>query len=356
MATDGLRLSKSAIRWSAVGLVVSSSIIIAISIFSGVTVSDLARLGYVPFALAAALSAAKLLVQVGRFRVLVTGFTRDSRPDLSGLAVARIGSEFVALSTPASIGGEFLRAAWLSGKGVVGGKAVWIGYYEVVLDVYVSGAIGLVSAAFAFSRGATLLASTILVIVLLLVVGYSIFFLVPAFRGIPKIPGRWFKFAGIFIGGPRATRFEKAVQEGSANFSRAAREILRRDVLPTFLLTLALTIVQAVLSGAVLWIILNAAGLNLDLTSSILVAYGATAIAALPISIGGSGLTELAVSAYLSTVYGLTSWPAVVLWRVASYQVILVISGIAFLLLVRKATRAPPRIFPSPPEVPAITP
>jgi uncharacterized protein (TIRG00374 family) len=315
-------------------------------VFSGVTVSDLAKLGYVPFALAAVLSSAKLLVQVVRFRVIVAGFTRDSRPDLRGLAEARMGSEFVALSTPATVGGEFVRAAWLAGKGVVGGKALWIGYFEVVVDVYVSSALGLVSAAYAFSRGATVLASTILVIVLLLVFVYSIFFLVPAFRGIPKIPERLFRFAGLFIGGPRSTRLERAVQEGSVNFSLAARAILRRDALPTFLLTFALTIVQALLSGAVLWIILNAAGLNIDLGSATLVAYGATAIAALPISIGGSGLTELAVAAYLSTVYGFTSWAAVVLWRVASFQVVLAISGVAFLLLVHKATRTSSKSLP----------
>jgi glycosyltransferase 2 family protein len=336
---NGFRLPKSAIRWSAVGLVVSSSIIIVISVFSGVTVSDLARLGYVPFALAAILSSAKLLVQAVRFRIIVTGFTRDSRPDLSGVAVARMGSEFVALSTPATIGGEFLRAAWLSGKGVVGGKALWIGYFEVVVDVYVGGALGLVSAAYAFSRGATVLASTILVIVLLLVVGYSVFFLVPAFRGIPRIPRRLFRFAGFFIGWPRAARLEKAVEKGSVNFSLAARAILRREALPTILYALALTILQAILSGVVLWIMLNAAGLNIDLGSATLVAYGATAIAALPISIGGSGLTEIAVAAYLSTIYRFTSWAAIVLWRVASFQVVLGVSGIAFLLLVHKATR-----------------
>jgi len=165
--------------------------------------------------------------------------------------------------------------------------------------------------------------------------------LIPALRGIPKVPGRLFKFAGLFIGGPRAARLEKAVLEGSVNFSRAAREILSRDALPTILYALVLTIVQALLSGVALWIILNAAGLRIDLASSTLVAYGATAIAALPISIGGSGITELAVASYLSLVYGFSSWAAVVLWRVASFQVVLGVSGIAFLLLVHGATKPP---------------
>jgi glycosyltransferase 2 family protein len=345
---NGIRISKSAIRWIAVGLFVSSSILAIISVFSGVSFSDLTRLGYLPFALAAMFCFAKLLVQVVRFRTIVTGFARDPRPDLGGAAIARMGSEFVAQSTPSMVGGEFLRAAWLSGKGVVGGKALWIGYFEVVLEVYVSSALGLISAAYAFSRGATAIASTILVVVSLLVVGYSVFFLVPAFRGIPKIPRRLFRFAGLFIGGPRAARLEKTVQEGSVNFSLAARATLKKEALPTILYALGLTVIQALLSGAALWIILNAAGLRIDLLSATLVAYGATAIAALPVSIGGSGLTELAVAAYLSTVYGFTSWAAVVLWRIASFQVVLVVTGVAFLLLVRKTTRTNPQESPKP--------
>src|ERR1700674_128977 len=133
-----MNLPKSALRWIAVGLVVSSSTVIIISIYSGVTFADLARLGYIPFALAATVSCSVLLVQVLRFRLMVRGLAKDPSPDLGGVTVARIGSEFVARSMPSMVGGEFVRAAWLSGKGVVGGKAVWLGYFEGIADVYVS--------------------------------------------------------------------------------------------------------------------------------------------------------------------------------------------------------------------------
>ena len=313
--------------------------VILISVFSGVSISDIARVGYVPFILAVVVSLARLVVQVIRFRVILTGFTIDSKPDMGGLAIARMGSEFVALSTPALVGGEFVRAAWLAGKGVVGGKALWISYFEVVLEVYVSSVLGLISAAYALSRGATVLASTIFAVVLIVVIGYSIFFLIPAIRGIPKVPGRLFRFAGIFIGETRAARLEKTVQMGAVDFSLAAHAILRRDILPTIVYSLVLTVIQALMSGVVLWIILNAAGLSIDLFSSTLVAYGTMAIAALPISIGGSGLTEIAVASYLFSVYEFSSWTAVVLWRIASFQVVLGVSGIAFLLLVHRATK-----------------
>ncbi len=336
---NGIQLPRSAIRWIAVGLVASTAILVVISLFSGVSVSDFAKLGLLPFVLASIISITKLLVQVVRFRIMVSGFAGDSVPDLKGAAMARIGSEFVALSSPSMIGGEFVRAAWLAGKGVAGGKALWLGYFEVVIDVYVSSALGLIAAWYAFSKGATVIGSTIVVIVFLLVVGYTVFFLVPALRGIPKIPRRLFDFAGIFVGGPRARRFEAVVQASARDFSQASRAVLKKDALPVILKAVGLTILQAALSGAALWIVLTAAGLKIDLFSSTLVAYGATAIAALPISVGGSGITELAVASYLTLVYGLTSWAAVVMWRIASFQVVLAISGIALLLLVHKATK-----------------
>jgi uncharacterized membrane protein YbhN (UPF0104 family) len=62
------------------------------------------------------------------------------------------------------------------------------------------------------------------------------------------------------------------------------------------------------------------------------------AIAAIPVSIGGAGITELTLEAYLISVYGFTSWASIVLWRIATYQVALAITVIAFLLFVRKAT------------------
>jgi uncharacterized membrane protein YbhN (UPF0104 family) len=120
---------------------------------------------------------------------------------------------------------------------------------------------------------------------------------------------------------------------------------LRRDALPLILKTVGLTVIQAILSGLALWFVLTAAGLKIDLFSSTLIAGGTSAIAAIPVSIGGSGVTELTMLAYLSSVYGFSSWASIVLWRIASFQVVLAVTGAAFLLLTHKSTRtAAPRI------------
>ncbi len=90
--------------------------------------------------------------------------------------------------------------------------------------------------------------------------------------------------------------------------------------------------------GAALWLVLNAAGLKIDLFYSTLAAYGVVAIAQIPVTIGGAGVTELTMKTYLTTVYGFSSWAPIVLWRIATYQVMLAVTGIVFLFFMRKAT------------------
>jgi len=331
-------MPKSVLRWVAVGLAVSSAVVVIISLYSGVTFSDLARLGYLSFGLAAAVSTVKLFVQVLRFKVIVGGLTGDPKPDMKGSAIARMASEFLALSTPAMIGGPVLRAAWLSGKGVDGGKALWVGYFEVLLDVYVGSTLALISAWLAFAMGATVIALTIAVIATILIIGYTFVFIVPAIKSI-KVPHRLFTLAAFLVGGPRATNIYLHAVVGSLNFSLAAHEIMNRNTRSMLVKAVGLTIVEDLLAGTALWIVLNAAGLKIDVLSATFLAFGALTIAAIPISIGGSGITELTIQSYLTLVYGFSSWAVIVLWRIASFQVVLAVTGIAFLLFVRKSTK-----------------
>lgn len=337
-STADFRLPRSVLRWVAVGLAVSTAVVVIIALFSGVTLLDLARLGYLPFGLAAAVSAARLFVQIMRFRVITVGLAGDSKLDMRGLATVRMASEFLSLSTPAMIGGPVLRATWLSGKGVNDGKALWVGYFEVILDVYVGSALALISAWFAFTRGATILGSTIALIAAILITGYTVIFIVPAIKTI-KVPHSMFTLAVFLVGGPRATNFYLRAVVGSLNFSLAARAIMNRNTRPMLVKAVGLTIIEDSLAGTALWLVLNAAGLKIDFLSATFVTFGALTIAAIPISIGGSGLTELTVQSYISLVYGFSSWAAVILWRIATYQVPLVITGVIFLLFVRKATK-----------------
>ena len=221
------------------------------------------RIGFLSFGLCAAASALRLLVQIVRFRVLTVGLAEDPKMDLSGLALTRVSSEFISISTPASGTGVFLRTAWLSGKGVTGGKALWIGYFEVLIEVYVGCGLGIIAAAYAFLKGAVLLGSTIALIGLVVMIGYTIIFIIPARRAI-KIPHFVFTIAKYIVGGPKATALYLHAVVGSVNFSVSARAILTRGKLPVAAKAIALTIVEDLLDGVALWFVLNAAGLKID--------------------------------------------------------------------------------------------
>jgi len=340
--TTASPLPRSVIKWAAVGLVLSSAVVIVITIYSGVTLSDLARLGYLTFGLAAAASAARLPVQILRFRVIVRGLSGNASLDLSGLPLARVASEFVSLSTPATSMGVFLRTNWLTGKGVDGGKALWMGYFEVLIEIYVGAGLALIAAGYAFLKGVVVLGSTIGVIATVLILGYTVVFVIPALKVI-KVPHRVLTMAAYLVGGPKATALYLHAVVGSLNFSLAARAIVSRGMVPVMAKAVLLTIVEDLLAGTALWLVLNAAGLKINPVFSTLAAYGVVAIAQLPVTIGGAGITELTMQSYLATVYGFSSWAAVVLWRIATYQLMLAMTGVVFLVYLRKSSNRPPK-------------
>ncbi len=207
------------------------------------------------------------------------------------------------------------------------------------MDVYVGSVFALVASIYAISRGATLIGSTIAAIVIFQIIFYSIIFLIPALRGIPAFPKPLFKVAEYFVGGSKAKILEQKVNHATRTFSLSARSILKQDALPIILKALALTLVDALLLGLALWVILQRTGLNIDLLSSIVVSFGVSTIAIIPISIGGSGVAELAMHSYLSSVFGFNSWTAVIIWRIVSFQFLLIPTSIAFLILMRKITK-----------------
>jgi glycosyltransferase 2 family protein len=325
-----------------VGLALSSTFVIAISFFSGVTLSDFAAFGLLPFLLAGSLSALRLAVQVLRYRVTVFGLSGVPKSNFKDLAIVRVGSEFVSLTTPSLIGGVVVRAAWLAQRGVDSGRAFWIAYFEVLLDVYVGSAFALVASYYAFTNGATIIGSTIAAIVTFQLILYTTIFLIPALRGIPSFPRPLFRIAQYFVGGNKAKTLEEKVNRATRTFSLSARSIMKQDAIPVVMKALALTLVDALLLGLALWVILTRSGLAVNLFLSTVVSFGVSTIAFLPISIGGSGVAEFAMHSYLSAVLGFSSWTAVIIWRIASFQFLLIPTSIAFILLLRKVTMQKP--------------
>ena len=94
--------------------------------------------------------------------------------------------------------------------------------------------------------------------------------------------------------------------------------------------------------GISFMIIAMGTGLMINAFDSIMAVMGANAIGNLPITIGGSGLAEFGIIAYLNNLdpfafeisEGIVAWDAVIGWRIATYYVPIVIT---WLLLVKLA-------------------
>jgi hypothetical protein len=89
-------------------------------------------------------------------------------------------------------------------------------------------------------------------------------------------------------------------------------------------------------------IIAMGTGFVINAFDSIMAVMGANAIGNLPITIGGSGLAEFGIIAYINNLdpfafeitEGIVAWDAVIGWRIATYYVPIVIT---WLLLVKLA-------------------
>ena len=88
-------------------------------------------------------------------------------------------------------------------------------------------------------------------------------------------------------------------------------------------------------------IIANSVGFNIEVVESIMAVMGANAIGNLPITVGGSGLAEFGIIAYINNLdpFNLVipeeglEWNAVIGWRIATYYVPIVVTWILLVKL-----------------------
>ena len=203
--------------------------------------------------------------------MITLGLAGEPKPNLSGLALTRVASEFVSLSTPATSMGVFIRTAWLKGKGIDGGKALSIGYFEVLIEVYVGAGLALIAAVYALTRGALVIGSSIIVVATVLIVGYTVIFIIPALKGI-KVPHFIFTLSKLSDRGAESKRPLSPCRRRFPEFFTLSPRDREQEHLPVVIKAVGLTIIEDFLAGAALWIVLNASGLKIDLVSSTLAA------------------------------------------------------------------------------------
>jgi uncharacterized protein (TIRG00374 family) len=317
-----------------VGILASIVSIIAYTLFFGVSVSDMIAIGPAAFLLASIVSIARLLVQGVRFHELARGINDNASINTSNATVTRVASEFTDLVVPSYAGGELVKIPWLTKKGFSLGQAIFVAYLEVLFDVVIGGLISIIAVLYLLARG-VYVPALILLALSLLWIGF--FTIVPwlVSRGKGALPKTVIKIISSFIGAKRANSFASKISEVAVQSFHAAGIFFKGSKV-TVAKVLLLTVVMVVLAGTIFWIVALGSGLQIDLFTSILGVYVSYTFGAIPLTPGGSGLSEGGLGLFTSSLFGGQLWAAIVAWRIISYHVPLLITGIALLYLSRK--------------------
>ena len=315
--------------------------------FTHITVDDLLSVGVITFVLSSAAVIGKVLLQAYRFKYFIRKFIGHDVSSLSTTISARLGSEFVSQTTPSYIGGEIVRIAWLTRRGVPAGRAAWITTIEIISDVFVGTILGIISGVFAVLNGGYLIGT---IVILLSIPTLTFWFLLMFFsakRNL-KLPNLIERIIQKILRGERGRNLVTSTNSAIADLCQMSRENFNFSssaVIKTFAIGIAITVIAFVLQGISFMVLVNAVGNgipSISLFDSVMATSASTVLATVPITLGGSGLAELGIWAYVANLNSIPSLQdivtdshlsVIVVWRIASYHVPLVIMWIALMKL-----------------------
>ena len=327
-------------NWKFLALPVSIVPFVIIAVTFTVTMDNLLAVGIIPFAGAAIAMAGKLFTQGLKFNYLVKKFLGPVDVNWKTISV-RIGSEFVTSTTPSFVGGELVRIMWLSKKGVPVGRASWVTIIEIVTEVLVAGIFAITAAAFSFAYGAYIVGIAILAISLPVTGVWSTLFFLSSKKTF-QVPG-WVYRIATRGGKEGSVKYIDKVNVWMKEICDMSRQTLHnQQIKKAFAVSMIISIFTWSFYGLSFMIIANGAGYVIDFLHALMATMASNAIGNIPVTIGGSGLTEFGIWAYLGHLNTLAfeaaknslQWNIVIAWRIATYHVGLVISWLFLMKVV----------------------
>ncbi len=327
-------------NWKILAIPVSVIPFLIIAITFKVSLENLLAVGILPFAGASIAMACKLFTQGLKFNYLVKRFLGSVDANWKTISV-RIGSEFVTSTTPSFVGGELVRIMWLNKKGVPVGKASWVTIIEIVTEVLVAGSFAITAAVISFMYGAFVIGIAILAVSIPVTgVWCSLFFL--SSKKTFQVPS-WISRVATKIGKDRSLNYIEKTNLWMKEICDMSRQTLHtKQIKKSFAVSIVISLFTWLLYGLSFMLIANGAGYMIDFFHSLMATMASNAIGNLPITIGGSGLTEFSIWAYLGHLNTITfeatknslQWNIVIGWRIATYHVGLIISWIFLMKIV----------------------
>lgn len=327
-------------NWRLAAVPASMVPIAVIAVQFDVSLEDVLAVGAVPFAAAALVMMAKLGVQGAKFTYIARHYLGpiDSVWRMSGV---RVGSEFIKFTTPMFVGAEFVVIYWMHKKGVPPSKAMWVAILDIVTEVLAGGLLSIMAGVVALLAGAYVVAAIILATSVSVTSAWVVMFFLSSKRTF-QTPRAIARLAAR-IGGERIASYVKEADKWMAEVCAMSRENMStRDSKKVFAGGLALSTVSWLFYGISFMIIAAGVGYSVGAFDSVMAVMGANAIGNLPITVGGSGLAEFGIVAYLENhnpfafdvSEGALEWDAVIAWRIATYYVPI---AVTWFLLMRLA-------------------
>lgn len=327
-------------NWRVVVIPVTLIPIFVIAIQFDIKIEDVLAIGFFPFVAAVIAMMIKLGFQGVKFAYITRKYLGnfDSFWKLTGV---RIGSEFIKFTTPMFIGAEFVVVYYLHKKGVKASKSAWIAIMDIVTEVFAAGLLSIMAGIIALMNEAYVVAAIILGTSIVITSLWLVMFFLSSVHmfQVPKVLANLV----IKLGKAKGTKYIDKTNTWIEEVCTMSKENLKTsESKKIFTVSFLFSLASWSFYGISFMIIAMGTGYVISAFDSIMAVMGANAIGNLPITIGGSGLAEFGIVAYLNNLNpfdfdipkGVVAWDAVIGWRIATYYVPIVIT---WLLLVKLA-------------------
>lgn len=315
--------------------------------FTRISPHDIFAVGAIPFILSCASVMGRIMLQAFRFKYFIREFIGYDINSTINTIAARVGSEFVTHTTPSYVGGEVVRIAWLTKNGVSPGKAAWLATMEIIADVLVGTMLAFIAGALAIYNGATFIGIIVILVAIPTLTFWLMLIIFSAKRTL-HLPLFSLKLAQKFVAKERAERLINSINDAISDLCKMSRENFNStEAIKTFAIGIAITFIAFLLMGLSFMVLANAVGSNIGLFDSLMATSASTVLSTLPITIGGSGLAELGLWAYISDLNDIPNFKdiikdsqlsIIIVWRIASYHVPLVVMWMALIKTIGKAS------------------
>ncbi|MFB5627678.1 MAG: YbhN family protein [Nitrosarchaeum sp.] len=333
-------------NWRIIAIPATLIPIFIIAIQFDIKFEDVLAIGVIPFVLAVIAMMIKLGLQGIKFAYISHKYLGkfDSFWKLTGV---RIGSEFIKFTTPMFVGAEFIVIYYLHKKGVPPSKSTWIAIMDIVTEVFAGGLLSIMAGIIALMHGAYVIGALILGISITITSLWMVLFFLSSKKTF-QVPQIFVSLTKRFAK-EKGTKYIEQTNSWMKEVCTMSRENLRTsESKKVFTISFLFSLASWSFYGISFMIIAMGTGYIVGAFDSIMAVMGANAIANLPITVGGSGLAEFGIIAYLNNLdpfnldipQGTVAWDAVIGWRIATYYVPIMVT---WLLLVKLALSKIPK-------------